>query len=476
MDIVKKNLLSIIFGVIALLAIAADFYPMAGKRDALKTEAAAHAAKAEALKQLRDKPRTLPAVKPGSSESDPLPSFPTAQMVEEGHKKTDLVNKAADAVMARASGELNKHLPLVAGALPGSPGETLPASSFAREYVGMFPVQLAPGAVAAAVPPPAPRRAGAPPTLMQMLQAKVPPSDLELAAARVEKQKQVEAEVTRYSANGQPNNLPEVQDAVAAAFKSLAETLRTQTAQTAKVYVDPAAFSMYPGMIIGAAPTPTDIFWAQIGLWTQEDICHAIADINDANNPKTSVIDAPIKQLVKISFLSSASAQAAATAGAVPVFLVPGLAPGTGVGLGNNMDMPAAPVGDPAAPGAVAAVVPMDPAAAITKNTVASPTGRSSNGLYDVEHFSVELIVDAAKVPEVLEGLGSKRYISVIQVESIEPIDSAFYRGAGYYFGVKPCVRVRARCEQLFFRSWLGEFVPTRLKTILGYPAETAAA
>src|SRR4051794_17379209 len=166
MELLKKNILSVIFGVIAILAIAADFYPMAGKREELKKEAADHASKAEALKTLRDKPRNLPIVNPGSTESVPLPGFPTKQAVEMGHQVTQRVNDAAEAVMTKASGELNIHKPLVAGALPGSPGDTLPASAFAREYLGMFPAVVQPGAVSVtpSAPPP-PRRADAPPTL-----------------------------------------------------------------------------------------------------------------------------------------------------------------------------------------------------------------------------------------------------------------------------------------------------------------------
>src|SRR2546423_723521 len=121
---------------------------MGGKRTALKAEATAHAAKAAELKSLLTKPRNLPTVKPGVNESEPLPGFPTHQALEEAHKVTDLVNKAADDLMARASGDANKHQPLVDRALPGQPGDTLPASQFARSYIAMFPPPMQNGAIA----------------------------------------------------------------------------------------------------------------------------------------------------------------------------------------------------------------------------------------------------------------------------------------------------------------------------------------
>ena len=155
MDIVKKNLVSIIFGVIAILAVVGNFFPMAGKRVALKSEAESHAQKAEELHGLLTKERNLPVVQPGSTENSPLPGFPTHQALEAAHTATEQVNKAADALMETAATTNNKHTPLVDRALPGQPGETLPASSFARAYVGMFPPPLQQGQIAVA---PSPRR------------------------------------------------------------------------------------------------------------------------------------------------------------------------------------------------------------------------------------------------------------------------------------------------------------------------------
>jgi hypothetical protein len=465
MDIVKKNLISIILGVVAIVAVIANFYPMGGKREALKAEAAAHAQKAEELKSLMTKPRKLPVVQPGATDDSPLNGFPTKKALEEAHKATDQVNKAAEAIMAKASTDLNQHQPLVQGALPGQPGDTLPASTFARFYVSMFPPSVQPGAVPAA-PAPTERPAGSPPSLMDLLHAGSPPSDMDLNNARADKQKEIEGEVTRVNAQGQTTNVQEVHDAVTDAFKTLADDMRTAAAKKCKVWVDPAAFAMYPSLTVQSTPDPTSIFWAQIGLWTQEDVCKAIYNVNASS---ANVIDAPIKMLVKIDFLNVNQPNSQSAVGFVPVFVIPNLASATGVGVNGAQAMPTG-AADQAPP------APMDPNAAIEKKTTYSPTGRVSNGLFDVTLFDVELICDASKVPQVLDGVEAGQYICVTQVQSVDTVDSAFYRGAGFYFGDKPCVRLKLRCEELYFRSWLQNFVPTALKPVLQYAAPTPPA
>jgi hypothetical protein len=226
---------------------------------------------------------------------------------------------------------------------------------------------------------------------------------------------------------------------------------------------------MYPNMTVTAVPDPTSIFWAQVGLWTQQDVCKAIYGINQSF---PNVMEAPVKELLKISFLNDNQPGTQSQPGMVPVFVVPGLQPGTGVGADQGMAM--AP-GAPADANAPPAAPPADPNGPLTKNILISPTGRQSNGMFDVVHFDLDLIVDAGSVPQVLESLGAGQYIDVMQVESLDTVDSATLRGAGYYFGTKPCVHVRLKCEELFFRSWLGQYVPPRLKQVLGYPAPTPA-
>ncbi len=313
-----------------------------------------------------------------------------------------------------------------------------------------------------------------------ILHAGFPPTDAELAQARTDQQADIDQRITRKDVHGTVTNPDEVQQLEAAAFRSVGEELRLDRAKQCKVYVDPAAFAMYPGMTAGAVPDPTNIFWAQVGLWTQEDVCKAIAATNDHNlatNVKyANVMEAPIKELVKIGFVVAGSSPGQGTqAGLVPVFVVPGLSASGGVSAGaQSMTPPPPPPGGEAS--AAAGPNMGDANGALPKNFQLSPTGRISNALYDTVQFELELIVDAGSVSQVLSSIEAGQYITVMQLESIDPVDSALYRGQGYFFGDRPCVRIKMRCEDLFMREWLKEFVPTSLKTILGYPPPQAAA
>ena len=100
---------------------------------------------------------------------------------------------------------------------------------------------------------------------MDILHAVDPPSDLELTAARNDKQTQIQNEVTRRDAGGNVTNQDEVVAAVTAAFKSIGDDMRTARAKQCKVWVAPDAFSIYPGMTVQATPDATSIFWRRSG-------------------------------------------------------------------------------------------------------------------------------------------------------------------------------------------------------------------
>ena len=466
MDIVKKNLVSIIFGVIAIIAVAADFYPMGGKREDLKREATERAAKAETLKGLLTKPRKMPSVDLSSNEPPPLTRFPNQPTVDAAHEAT---KKVADAAtnLEKTVIDKNRHTPLVPGSLPGTAGDTFAAGNFARAYAQMFP------------PPPQQGNAGVAPTtmpitgLLKILEAGIPPSNETLSAESAKRQAEIISEREVRGAGGNVVNQQEVQQAVIEGLRSLTDDLRTKMAKQCKCYVNPdpgLTFSMYPNLTATSVPGPTTIFWAQVGLWAQEDICQAIHDINAKS---ANVMEAPVKQVVKVSFVLPGQQGQQNQQNNPPVFVLPGL---TNQANAVEEFTTAAPTGEQPTEGGTPPAPPMDPSAAPTKNIGLSPTGRQCSGLFDVLQFQVELVVDAAKVPQVLEGLGAGRYITVLNVENVETVDSALMRGAGFYFGPKPCVKIRVLCEELFFRAWLQELVPDRLKKQLGYQPPTPAA
>ena len=112
MDIVKKNLFSIILAVLAVAAVVANFYPMGGKYEQLHTQAQARAAMDTSLKSLLNKQRNLPVTNPQGGEAQPLGHFPTPKIIEEGKAATEKISKGSQDLLDGVV-KLNLHQPLV---------------------------------------------------------------------------------------------------------------------------------------------------------------------------------------------------------------------------------------------------------------------------------------------------------------------------------------------------------------------------
>src|SRR4051794_40220927 len=121
MELVKKNLTSIICGVIALLAVVALFWPISGYYNELQAKADARKQVYTTLKGILDKPRNLPTVSLETAEPKKLEQFPTQAVIDAGTAVQTQV-KTQSAAMFETALKMNQHTPLVPGALPeGSP-------------------------------------------------------------------------------------------------------------------------------------------------------------------------------------------------------------------------------------------------------------------------------------------------------------------------------------------------------------------
>jgi hypothetical protein len=457
MDIVKKNWLSILFGVIAIAAIVGDFYPMNGLREKLKTEASARAAVAGQLQELSTKQRNKPIVDLKSTDPVPLTSYPIDGTIENARKATELVAKAAVDVLNKAS-TLNQHAPLEANSLPGQAGQAVPAANFARKYVAEFPQPTqGPNGQTTLIPG----------DIIASIKGGFPPTEADITAEKAKQQAKIEQENTQYGANNQATNADQVKAMVDDAMRTVADTMRSDVAKKCLVYVDPqTAFSIFPGIQVGVqAPEPSTIFWAQIGLWVQQDVARAVLAMNQKS---ANVTEAPVKEIMKIGFEAPNSGNLAmSTTVVTPLFVYPGLT----YQPGSNGAPPAPNPNGPPPP-------TIDPSGKLPVDYTVSPTGRESNPMFDVVHFDVDLIVDAQSVQQVIAGLEAGQYISVLQMNSMEAVDSSLAKNAGYFYGDKPCVKIHLRCEELFLRKWLEPLIPAMIKTQLNIqpPGGTPAA
>jgi hypothetical protein len=162
-------------------------------------------------------------------------------------------------------------------------------------------------------------------------------------------------------------------------------------------------------------------------MWIVDDITQAIANVNqNGGGPTNDILHNPIKQLEKLSNIS-------AVVSTDPNDLTSGVGSATPSG----------------------------------KWTV-SPTGRVSNAFYDVIRFKLVLLVDAAKVPQVLRGLQMGEFITIWNAQIDAVVDPAIMAQAGYRFGDQPVVRLEIDGEDLLLKSWSNDLLPDERKGGVG--------
>jgi hypothetical protein len=431
MDLVKKNILSVICGVVAILAVCTLFYPIGGWTSQLQSKLDSSKKNFDdKISALTKKPRKLPVVPdPNNPAADapPLNQFPTQTVIDQGsafaEQVKDQAQKMLDAVIER-----NRHTPIV----DGFSAKTAPDSyTFGRAYkrwIGMESADDDPSFV----------------TAKKLLQAIEPPNDDEVANEK----KRIWNEKFQpriIQVDGKDYNKKELDQEFEAFTSNLEEQMRHDRAAQYKLYMDPDAIEYSKAF----APSqnkqvPIDQIWyAQNMLWVDQDLCEAIARINkDAHN----ILDAPVKQLVKISIPDDVNQYT--------LFRPPNTG---GPGAGS--------LGDQAPPAA-------DDNAQAGKAFNISETGRVSNPLYDVVQFHVEMNVDATKIPFILTELQRGHLMSVFRSDAIV-VDARAAVQDGYVYGTAPIMHLSLECEDLFLRGWTvgakeGPLMPSVVQARLG--------
>ncbi len=417
-EVLKKNILSIICGVVAIGAIIASFIPLGSYATELQGKLDKSKADGSAAKSLLDKPRNKPIVSPDASGAEPLGTFPNDKVNEAGQRITGLVEQQS-LRMRQVAEEMNIHKALVSGSLPlPSPGVDI---AFRQEYTKLY----TPGENGE-LPPIVASTEGHPP-----LKPATPPLEANVQAALAEAVALIRSEnESRF--NNAVTNQGEVQQLIAEKSRLLPEEMRQAVAKSSLVYIDPGTFRMnekIQALPPGARPDPVDIWWSQVQLWVQQDVLNAIAD---ANADKTSVLDAPVKHLFSV---------------AIPATFVSGAAAAPGAAAVDSMN------GNPDSP--------------ITKVPTVSMTGRVSNALYDVIHFDMVVDVEVAQIPQFLRTLSDNRLVFVREM-SISSVDSAGELAKGYYYGENPVAHLTLRCETLLMRKWSTPLMPPGVKQMFG--------
>jgi hypothetical protein len=425
-QLLKKNILSVICGVVVVLAIVAYFVFVTGLytgSNGLEAEAKKRKENYDTLASLLSKSRTLPVVELNSSSTPrPLEVFPTTPVIEVGTGITKQLKDQSSQIVEIAR-QYNQRPTLLPNFFPKP---TDPQKFRFRDAYKIHMTKELPA----------------------ILQASVPPTEADVQEAREKLWREKYADQI-IVVNGREANRQQVDQQYTDEIAGLLERLERETAQKYRMYIETEAINQNTLILSGETP-PTDQMWyAQTATWIQDDLVHAIAGFNDRELQRfkpneRNLINAPVKHLINLQ-----------------------------VPQGIDQYIAKAQTG---AEGETAPGVP---------DYTLSPTGRNSNALYDVVKFTMVVKMDARFVARYIQELGRGKFLTVHKV-NITAVDNAVAKADGFVYGNAPIVQVQLAGEALLMRSWTKPLVPDNVKPNLpefdksagegDKPAQTAAA
>lgn len=182
-------------------------------------------------------------------------------------------------------------------------------------------------------------------------------------------------------------------DAVFRAYVSKAQSIRC--------YVGPGSFHVSPIVEETRAPRPADMWFAQVGLWIQQDVVTAIASLNNEAAQQADDTDAHVEQMPvkRIEHIEVQGYQTSDGLIPFPAHTSMGSRPGGGI-------------------------------------QAASFTGRMSDEQFDVVRFNLAVIVDQRDLLQLIDRLTKQNFYQCIGAEYTQVPEEA-----GYMYGTEPVIR-----------------------------------
>lgn len=421
MDIVKKRWLSILCGVVALVAIGVYATWVNGQRTRLQQDLDKRKQTYDQMQTLLNKPRHLPIVSlTAEAAPEELKHFPSPKIIDAGKAAVKQVQDQSLAVKNEAVA-MNKHRLLVEGSLP-SPSD---AFAFVRAYNEQFNPKN-------------------PKSIPAMLNAATPPTESEITSRQAKLEQDMMAKAPR-NAEGEIYQKDQLEQQIKEAQDRLPEVMKNEAATQHALYMAPDALAQHPDLAAGSGMTPdaTKIWYAQMMLWVEQDVAAAIGDLNKTSR---TVDKSPVKQLVALAIPSDDSMYAIPNASASAAAAVPS---STGIPAGPTSNVPANADTEP-----------------LPKDYSVSPTGRACNGVFDVVHFTIVLKVKSADIGRVITELERGRLITVFQTD-VQSVNSAADAQEGYLLGNSAVAEITLQCEELFLRDWTKPLMPPYVQSLL---------
>jgi len=186
------------------------------------------------------------------------------------------------------------------------------------------------------------------------------------------------------------------------------------------------------------APSPREMWYAQVSLWIQQDFVRAVRMLNEAfarnlGDKPANVTTLPVKRIVELRVLG---------------YITP---------TGALLEIPAA--GVQSATGAGGAASPAAEAGP-------SLTGRKSDEQFDVVRFTTTVVVDQRYLTQLIDAVTRVNFYQCIDLDfTTQNTDE---RAAGYYYGPDPVVRATLTFEGYMARKIYKELMPPEVLQDLG--------
>ena len=209
---------------------------------------------------------------------------------------------------------------------------------------------------------------------------------------------------------------------------------QVKKALSIRCYYDPETFHVSTIVDDPAAPPPDQMWYAQVGLWVQQDIVKAIAAMNEraaaaVTEGDPCVENVPVKRLV---LLRVRGYEVGGKVGEIP-FLA----------RGNTTPPP----------------------------PEVSPTGRKCNEQYDVVRFVVIVVIDQRDVLRLIDEICRVNFYDCIDF-NYEAVDQQAAMAEGYFYGTAPVVQATYEFEGYMLREIYQPLMPAAVRTLLGIQAD----
>jgi hypothetical protein len=447
--IIKKHLMPILSGVVAILSVVAVFvWPLPGIYSEFRESVQSRKSTYDELKTVRDKPRTLPQVDPTVTEQPPLTVFPTEAVIAAGDNAVKQIKDDSASTLQHAV-SINKQALLVEGSLPA------PQPIFRQNFLNDYQAEMAANSLDFEKS-----------IFVRLLRATLPPNERELSTIREQARARIlQTKLQIDPIKNEKVNEAEVEELIRVENNAILPREINRRARNYRVYLSPGvAESLYhPAMRGTTPPDETSIFNAQFGLWQMQTLFDAI---NTVNRDSQSVFDSPLKHVVRLEVNLQVSSGSVA-----------GVSPAFGGGFGGppaSSEFSGPPAGfggessgTPAASLAAPVALVADATTPLTLDYTQGVHGHKSNAMYDSFPFVMVVRVDASRTAQVLEKLSAGRFVLVRNVHSMRAVDLAVARAEGYIYSrdSAPITELVIEGEILFLRSWLIPFMPESVKS-----------